>query len=1466
MKKFTYKKIFTDIIILFFVFFISFLVFLPFYKSFNVFITNQNKILFNKVKDLVGLDISYEKLSPALVARINLKNVSLKDTNGNKVASFENILVEYDILVFLFGKNKNPIKQITVTNGEIQYNEKNKNSFFAELFEQNPNQINSKVFTIPVGSFDIRLQNIFLNCSTENFDASFNIFSGRIFTSDKNIKYELDSKFDFAFKQQKQLLRTSFYFNVNGNTVNDFSSLSSVLRLNSLSINDTKFSNTSFFVSMQDKVLSLLAFQKSERLDIQASYDFEKTNGFFSLKFNSVKIGNIITSPLKSYEFLKNTSFTGFLSASLDLSELATEKLKFDCDISSKIPLLSFDNFKTKNLFVRLNANGNDKIISLNNLKITSDKINFNSYGYYNFSNAKVSLKASLNKFLLNNNNIKFNLDFYGLKKRYTCNLSDIEIGKAGFENIKATIKPNGTIYDIQVVLKDTTGDFTFDASYTKNVNRNDFLEVHSVLNSINVLNIYNIAKVFYQTDESAFIENFLKPFRITSEFYLTSDLKSISYNFIQLILASTEADGMYLLSSFNGSENTFNLENFNLNIGQRQITGNVNASFGLSKEVFFDSLFSVDGISYSAHGIFANNMLNIYGDYGLSVTAYLKNKSIQGSFELQEFPVPILPFVFSINSNFQIADTNDWIVQFETAKLTYTEDALLDSYNKSPFEFSFKGKVDPKNIFLSEIEMGNNNNKLKGQATFDTISNEFDFLKQFSIIAKLENDDKSQNFDLNCNFSIAEEIFLDGLCNIENISLDTFSNKQAKTDIINARLTFLGTLENILLQANLEKLKMHFNNKPLEANCMFLVDDGTVRIPEAQITWAGHKISSVDISFLPEKGKGSLSLNYTGKLAENEIETDINVDISGKKVLDSEMQMTTLEKIISVVESFVLKLNVKNLKVGKTRQEKPFEFTITRDNDTIAFYDLENKITGFYINDGTVSLNMADDYKTHLSFDGNITSEKISLQCYNIRIDFPQVFSFIPLGDYVRFYTGNLNGDLLIEGKLSEPQFYGTLYLDDTNFNSPGYAPDNLYADNIPILFDKYFIQMEKTAFVAKTFELVVECTSEFDGWIPYNTFVKCSIDKNKPGHMKTKNLLFHADGKVYCDITMDITPVDMHLAGSAFFDSGSFSIAFDTFDEFNAINAGAGDVFLYTMDLEVGLGKRAEYNWPNMSTPILTTLIPTEKPIVFDIEKDSFTITGLANIRGGEITYIKRNFYIKEGNLKFIETIDGFTPLLTLRAEIRDKDIEGKPVKLILNLNDQPLIDNYDTWITKITSDPAKSEQEVLQLLGQLVTADMGKSTILKDTLTNATDFASQITFAKNIENAIRDFLHLDVLSLRTQVLQNLVFGNLFKEQGKSSLNAGDYLDNTSLYFGKYFGSAIYLDAALHLSNYDPAQDQTINLTKPVYKNILFEPEIGLEMATPFFNLRWAISPTNVDSLFVDNTSLTFSWSFSY
>ena len=174
-----------------------------------------------------------------------------------------------------------------------------------------------------------------------------------------------------------------------------------------------------------------------------------------------------------------------------------------------------------------------------------------------------------------------------------------------------------------------------------------------------------------------------------------------------------------------------------------------------------------------------------------------------------------------------------------------------------------------------------------------------------------------------------------------------------------------------------------------------------------------------------------------------------------------------------------------------------------------------------------------------------------------------------------------------------------------------------------------------------------------------------------------------------------------------------------------------------------------------------------------------------------------------------------------------------DGKEVRIILSANNQ-YMNNFNP---KFSSIPAKSEAQIMSMLGQIA---VGDSNGVASLLFATGDYAIQSTIGRSIENKLRDFLNFDILSVRTNVIQNALNYNLNRNNDESSSAIGNFFDNSTVYFGKYLGRSLYVDTLMHWS-YDKSRidDQyTID-------GLVFRPEIGLELESPFVNIRWNMAP---------------------
>ncbi|MBP5447543.1 MAG: translocation/assembly module TamB domain-containing protein, partial [Treponema sp.] len=289
--------------------------------------------------------------------------------------------------------------------------------------------------------------------------------------------------------------------------------------------------------------------------------------------------------------------------------------------------------------------------------------------------------------------------------------------------------------------------------------------------------------------------------------------------------------------------------------------------------------------------------------------------------------------------------------------------------------------------------------------------------------------------------------------------------------------------------------------------------------------------------------------------------------------------------------------------------------------------------------------------------------------------------------------------------------------------------------------------------------------------------------------------------------------------------------------------------------VDLRIRTAQRVQISY---STFLRAVIVPgSEMEVSYSSEDKRLVLDGDVPIRSGEIVYMNSSFYIREGEIHFSSNDESFDPSVSVLAECKTRDENSEPVTITLQVEKQRL----SQLSPRLSSSPARSEREIMEILGGLLTANSKNAA----SLALATgDYAIQSVLIRRLENALRDFFKFDIFSVRTMVVQNAVKQSVNRNSSGSSNLAGNYLDGTTVYIGKYFGEAIFADAMLRL-DYDRNRIGS-NYT---YDGISLRPELGFELAAPFAKVRWSMSP-DLESILnmkiVENTAVTLSWKFSF
>ena len=162
-----------------------------------------------------------------------------------------------------------------------------------------------------------------------------------------------------------------------------------------------------------------------------------------------------------------------------------------------------------------------------------------------------------------------------------------------------------------------------------------------------------------------------------------------------------------------------------------------------------------------------------------------------------------------------------------------------------------------------------------------------------------------------------------------------------------------------------------------------------------------------------------------------------------------------------------------------------------------------------------------------------------------------------------------------------------------------------------------------------------------------------------------------------------------------------------------------------------------------------------------------------------------------MKKGSITFDENQDSFDPHITTRAEVREWDPNtGEEVKVYLDADS-----TLSKFSPRFSSDPGRTSATLLSMIGAPI-VNRAESQGLGMAALVYSDIVTQGLIIRPFEQKVRQMLNLDMFSVRTQILQNLVAQKVFG-------TAVNPLDNTSVSLGKYIGNDLFLELLVRLQS---------------------------------------------------------------
>lgn len=1445
----------------------------PLYQKINAFMTLEISNLAKLTDEKLGIEISYEELSPSVLSGIKLKNVNLRDSLTKKqLVKINRATFSYKISDFFSKKPLNAIHLLLLDGVKIEYDAVKDNDFVENLRQisgsQNGEQKKgSKKFTLSGRTFDIpfnvQLKNISIHYSDEKNDVlAFikNILFEKTPTVQNGLQIKTSGRIEFKtelLKSQNSRSLIGCFFELSGNFFPDFEGSSFLLKLSEASRADYSVSKIELLLNYSNSKLALRTMRNLLPFSLLAEADFERqtlslnTTGqnFEPLKLVKIKNGKTL------YKKFEGTKLSGTLKA--DTSFASAESL-----VDSLNLYVNGQCFLTKNiigspLVLSYNAFCKDKNINVKEVRAEGEKLGFDLNGEFNLKTRQPSFVFTLDHFVLANGGVMQTELFVEPYKN----------GFMGFAPQFFLDDKSFTALELTVLPSSRSVDFTFEADdyshaeYEKSAHvmidgsfMNDSSKVLQASVSVSDMfldSVLNAAAFFLPEQKSARLKkaaDSVSSYIFSDEVYLTTDFKSFSFNSPYFLLANTKKDRELLTFALDGSSQTVSLSSLDLQYGSNSAHASAGIDFSESLTDFnFYTDFTVNSMPYSLRGSVSKDFINIAGDYNFNTTVSL-GKEVSGSVEFASLPVSIGKTVLSTSVNTNFSWNNADGINFEIHN--FDIDEPYGSLRLHP-HFAFTGSANKYGFVMSKLAYSDTASALDGKMNLVWSFNDgiLDSLRMElsadSILGteKIRLNTELRNLEHKALTleNIKNDFYLDAQGSISAFPSARLMSDQNSENTLNADFSVSGTPLNPFFSLNLNRSSVNLAGYPCTFDGFVVYDDTGLSVSAGEAKWSKMEVSDFKASFNPKEFSGELSALLKG----GALDLDFNIP------LKADIHSLTPGK--NPASNFIASISSDNMTGTFFPTPQSLNLIFTKTADRIDFTSGNGRdFTGSITAGQFISVSAGGELPLKFDLTGSIFHNQLDLSIKNLSADmkkFCQAYT-IP---YVNFTGGTLAGAVRITGLTTDPEYTGVVNILKPEVHIPLVSDKVFKADKVVAMAGQGHLIVKQTPFTVEKNSVNVGLDIEFDRW--KINYLDCPINSDEGQFIyvdMTMPLVRYKGYGAFKDFLIHVTMDDVTFSGKIFGERGDIQISADSIQKSQEPVYSSMD---YIVDLELQVKNKVQI----LVNPVLRGVIEPDNLLKLQINTGTgdFSAKGEIALRGGEIVWLNRSFYMKEGKVFFNETKELFDPRITVRAETRERDEDNNQVTITLSATRQAL----SKFNPRFTASPAKSETEIMELLGQVIS---GNSENVASLAMAGGDYLVQATVMRSLENSLRELLNFDIFSIRTNILQNAVKKSFEKNSTVTNLSFSNFFDNSAVYVGKYFGSAMYVDALMHWS-YDENKkndDTTVN-------GLIFQPEFGFEMSSPFVNIRLGVAPdleAIKNSLWIPSTSITLSWKHTF
>ncbi|MDR1148544.1 MAG: translocation/assembly module TamB [Spirochaetaceae bacterium] len=1439
-----------------------------------------------KLEILSGKTITYASMRPSILGTIDIKDIRFHGGENDPLPniSVKRLRVKYSLALF-FADNlpKIPVLPTLTISVEDPFIEINTEKDINELFSGNGGG-EGNVFDTIKNIVKIAPENLILRVSGGNVrfraaQSTIQAEKAAFFAQMKNntlrFKFSANTEARLTVPPDIEAIEAAFSVRVDGvyNAQNEESGIK-------VSLASVK---TSYFI--MDKLELLASFTKNnirlqktgynEPYELLINYDL--TNGSLEAraKFASFRASRILRFPAKFESWNKwlGTRLSGELRASFSKVESFSYAAALSGDIDNRSPI-GGGRFE-------LDVKGGAESAYFNNFYVSLPRGDLSWTGRLNFKPLMPNGALVINDFNLTKSGLKdksssmngsFIVSSYGSTISFFADTFSIKAP----ESPGAAVSGNVELQAFDITIEHNGGDIELSASAFRVKNTESYdeasfapvsvdasfnfdsknMEIRLEPESFSVYDIIKIAGCAVELpDFPAQARDFFDNIIITSEIFVSTDFKNLLYNVPHLIVVWQGGSNIWASLSLSGTENNFELSESHIVWNGAGLDVSARGDFEDINDITLASELRTKDNSYTLQAsLLDKSALYVSSSFGLSLNVNVsQNSAFTGLLFLNTTRIPMGGGFadLSTEADFRYDSPASWVFNLVNFKISGIKSAL-----SSNTTVELTGYVDQDGAEFDRIYFDDGRGALYGSA-FGTWDGFFRH-EEAVVTGNIGLQDASGSETLNAQLRYADDsLFV--WAELNDLQSGRFFNSTDNM-FITGGLGLFKTPENWSAAFDLTSLSGVLFNQPITLTGRGSLDNTGLVLGETRFSYAGF---FADISFLNidlRQSSMSSMIHLYGETLNREFNTDINFNASFAEI-DSWLN------IGAALKSFDGVMEFENTRFDTLENVENFDLKFSRVGQILNIEGGPENMIRLHMNGGG-DFFAAFSYPSPAlgTISGFIKDGRIDAEISNLYLDVSSLWSYIP-SDRIKVSGGFIIADFRVHGPLRDPEFFGTAVANSLRLSIPSILADEIGPTPVFLTLSGNEIRLEPVGVRIGKGRGTLSGNLHISRWIPssFNAYLSVEQAEDIPLNMNVAGFLLK--GSVFGVINLNGDGQTLNVLG----DIGSDNIEISL--EVNENSPSDGDerrsLLPLQTDIKITAGRKVEFLWPNADIPILQAYATAGSSIrvVSDSLSRHFSINGDVGIRGGEVFYFQRSFYIKEGSINFNESEVQFDPRFSVVAETRDRT-NNEPVTISMIVENQPL----RSFTPRLDANPPLSQIEILTLLGDKLSGTPDEDNAIRRAFVSSTaDVIAQFGVVRQFERTVRDFLHIDMFSLRTQAIQNAILLNVFRDNNNddvienedtaqtqmrtqpNQVRIGNYFDNTTVFLGKYIGAGLFLQVMFSL-RYDPLSTNMGGL--------VIEPDLSMEFKGPIFDIRWDLMPAYPENIWTNDNWISGNW----